>query len=225
MKNTRFNILSWAWTRLKATAALDKNEYRWLLVTFWMTTCIALIVGALGIPTGIGGKALFLDILAAIALGSISYIIIIPITAALLSFLYLPVPRLATAGLLLSGTVSVYVLIESNSGTLFSFIAGMSYCIVCIAIGYFGHKLYRTMSLRFNLLLLLCLFLIGGSLYAWFQHNAAYWEEDTELSSAVDSAASFDVSFTHMEVGQTHNGKSLQIKLMSKRRPLMHLSL
>src|SRR5699024_7890636 len=54
---------------------------------------------------------------------------------------------------------------------------------------------YHYLSLRSNILLLICLFMLAGSFYAWFQHKFPFSEKAGAPSSKVDSSASFDVSF------------------------------
>ncbi|HLR53822.1 MAG TPA: hypothetical protein VK078_03770 [Pseudogracilibacillus sp.] len=195
MKNSKFNLLHWGWVRLKKTNARDKKRYLWLLITCLIITNSALITAALGVPTGVDGISVAWNVLAAIAIATIGYITIVLLSGAIFSFLYLPVPRLTTAGILLANSISVYVLIESDSGTLFSFITGIGYSIFLIAIGYIIKKLYHYLSLRSNILLLICLFVAAGSSYAWFQHKFPFSEKEGAPSSKVDSSASFDVSF------------------------------
>src|SRR5699024_6520929 len=107
---------------VKKTNARDKKRYLWLLITCLIITNSALITAALGVPTGVDGISVAWNVLAAIAIATIGYITIVLLSGAIFSFLYLPVPRLTTAGILLANSISVYVLIESDSGTLFSFI-------------------------------------------------------------------------------------------------------
>lgn len=195
MKNSKFNLFHWVWKRMKETNAHDKKRHLWLLITCLIITNGALITAALGNPTGVGGKVIVGNVLATIAIATLGYIVIVLLAGVILSLLYTPVPRLTTVGVLLANAVSVSVLIESDSGTLFSFIIGIGYSIFLIAIGYIIKKLYHYLSLRVNILLLICFLMAAGSLYAWSQHKIPFFEEESTSSSDVDSSTSFDVSF------------------------------
>src|SRR5699024_5079048 len=114
MKNSKFNLLHWGWVRLKKTNAHDKKRDLWLLITCLIITNSALITAALGVPTGVDGISVAWNVLAAIAIATIGYITIVLLAGAIFSFLYLPVPRLTTAGILLAHALIVYVLLESD---------------------------------------------------------------------------------------------------------------
>ncbi|HLQ97014.1 MAG TPA: hypothetical protein VK108_11690 [Pseudogracilibacillus sp.] len=195
MKNKKFNLLHWVWNRLKATIDYDKKEYLWFFITCWFFASTALIIGARGIPTGVDTIAILLDILKALVLGSIGYVITLFVLGALLSFFYLPVPRLAVAAVLYMASISVYILYESDSGISFSFIAGLSYSVVAIVIGYGCYSLYKHLPLQLNMALLIFLVVLGGGFYAWSQYSTSITGEDHALSSKFDSSAAFDIAF------------------------------
>src|SRR5699024_10800789 len=131
-------------------------------ITCWFFASTALIIGARRIPTDVDTIAILLDILKALVLGSIGYVITLFVLGALLSFFYLPVPRLAVAAVLYMASISVYILYESDSGISFSFIAGLSSSVVAIVIGYGCHSLYKHLPLKLNMALLIFLVVLGG---------------------------------------------------------------
>src|SRR5699024_12685885 len=99
------------------------------------TTFLAIIV-AVSNPAGTTLFSHLLNMGKMIAINGILFVSWTFIVGALLSFIYLPVPRLflASFGYLFTATVTILIIVLS--GTLFSILIGMIYSLFTLGIGF-----------------------------------------------------------------------------------------
>lgn len=95
------------------------------------------IVFTIGNPTGVGFFSHFTNIGKVLVINGVLIVMWTFLMSAILSFLYIPLPRILLASLSYTIFASIFVLIYEDSGILFSIIIGISYSLLSFLITLF----------------------------------------------------------------------------------------
>jgi len=163
MMNRVKSFFKWMNERLEKIPEYDRNIYSWV-ISFALVTSLSAAIYALGNPTKDVFYAHFLNIgkyvlLNLILLGAITYVL-----AALLSFLYLQMPRVAFAAFVYTVGVNIIILNAENSGEFFSIVVGFGYSVLAgmfIALGILFFKYKKRIPVAFILVILFTGLFIG----------------------------------------------------------------
>ncbi|MCQ6560787.1 poly(ethylene terephthalate) hydrolase family protein [Paenibacillus mendelii] len=124
--NVRANVRSglhrfWDWLVVRMQTMLDNDTPFWRHATIgvWTAYAAALIITALGMPTGL---SIMFDTFTAALLGTLAMVIGAGAAAFLLSLIYVPVPRFFAGSLIYTGFVLYIILYYADMGWLVSVI-------------------------------------------------------------------------------------------------------
>src|SRR5699024_12018062 len=93
------------------------------------------------------------------------------VVAIVLSLLYIPLPRLGLSSFIYVSTLVVIILIEDDTGTLFSFVAGIGYSVIAVLIGYLIIQIIRRKTVRYIVLVFAVGGIIVGGVYTIINKN------------------------------------------------------
>src|SRR5699024_12739323 len=129
--------------RLRSTLEHDRLHELWFIVICWISSAAAAIVVSIGTPTGVGLWSRVWDISMAVGLNSAGFAVFTIVVSIVLSLIYMPLPRLGLSSFIYVSTLVVIILIEDDTGTLFSFVAGIGYSVIAVFIGYLIIQMIR----------------------------------------------------------------------------------
>lgn len=125
----------WLIGRLACIPERDRYLSVCLMIAFFIATMMTAIVVAIGNPTGASLYSHVINISKAMAINGLAYLVWTAVIGALLSFMFVPLPRLFLGSLSYTICSSILVLQESSSGKLFSYIVGIGYSLIAIVLG------------------------------------------------------------------------------------------
>ena len=174
MNNRLQMIFRWFKYRLKSTMEHDRLKQIWFIIVCWISSTAAAIVVSIGNPTGAGLSSCVWDILKAIGLNIVGFAVFTIVVAIVLSLLYIPLPRLGLSSFIYVSTLVVIILIEDDTGTLFSFVAGIGYSVIAVLIGYLIIQIIRRKTVRYIVLVFAVGGLIVGGVYTIINKNTCH---------------------------------------------------
>lgn len=148
MNNRLIYMFRWFKQRLKRTAERDQVNSILLLIVFWLFSSAVAVVIAIGNPTGASVWSRVSDMVKAVGINSLGFAVLTVVMAALLSLMYIPLPRLVSASFLYVGTLTVVTLHLDENGVLFSYLIGIGYSVIALFIGILIIGLIRIKQLR-----------------------------------------------------------------------------
>ncbi|GGM26195.1 hypothetical protein GCM10011351_09790 [Paraliobacillus quinghaiensis] len=134
MRNFFVKVGQWLCRRLVRTPERDRIIATWFIIGLFMATTIASIIEALGNPTGVGFVSRYMDIWKAVSINGLYFLLWTVIIGVFLSLIYLPLPRLFLGSISYAIYSSIVMLLNENSGEVFSYIVGVSYSIVSLLV-------------------------------------------------------------------------------------------
>src|SRR5690625_3461927 len=176
-------VKQWLVSRLRRVPERDHHFTSWFLLSFLMATTFLAIIVAVSNPAGTTLFSHLLNMGKMIAINGILFVSWTFIVGALLSFLYLPVPRLFLASFGYLFTATVTILIIAQSGTLFSILIGMLYSLFALGIGFLFILLAHRNVRKQTKSALIMIPLILGAGYLFFNQ----WTiQQTEIPAIAD---------------------------------------
>lgn len=106
-------IASWLRQRLTGTYALDTGVSRFIVVSMWLFSCLAVAVAAVGMPTGFG---VTFDVVTGMALNTVALAIASAGIGGVLALLGLGIPRFMAGSFIYTGVLVYFVLYFSEFG-------------------------------------------------------------------------------------------------------------
>src|SRR5699024_6877687 len=94
------------------------------------------IITAIGLPTGPGFYSRLLDVLLAISLNVLGFVLFVAIISIFLSLLFIPLPRLLVSAIIYNGLVFGIIVYEANAGMRFSIFMGVITTSLSLGLGY-----------------------------------------------------------------------------------------
>ncbi|WP_407271277.1 alpha/beta hydrolase family protein [Radiobacillus sp. PE A8.2] len=182
------NILLWFFNRLSRIPDRDRSYVVYLMSAFLMATMVASALHALGNPTGSTLLIQVTDIGKALAVNCFWFVVWTTGISALLSLIYIPVPRLFLASFGYCIYASVKILLDDSSGTLFSYVMGAIYSIAALCVGLFLIGLFhKGMNQRVRVLItMLSAAYMFSFMYVFFDYTE---NKSDQLAVAADDTA------------------------------------
>ena len=171
MNNRLQMIFRWFKYRLKSTMEHDRLKQIWFIIICWISSTAAAIVVSIGNPTGVGLWSRVWDISKAVGLNSAGFAVFTIVVSIVLSLIYMPLPRLGLSSFIYVSTLVVIILIEDDTGTLFSFVAGIGYSVIAVFIGYLIIQMIRRKAVRYIVLVVLIGGIVVGGVYTLIDKN------------------------------------------------------
>ena len=165
MKHVMSSIASWIRSRITRLPERDGIKTFWIIFVCWLASMAAAVVVALGNPTGATAMSRAMDIGKALGLNLLAFVVITLAVAIIFSFIYIPIPRLAAGSFIYTGMLSVIILYKANSGTVFSYVAGIGYALMALIFGFIIMLLIRSRRARFIIGTLVIVAGVVGGLY------------------------------------------------------------
>lgn len=156
----------WMNDKLESIPERDRNAREWILGLL-IVTSISASIYALGNPIKDAALYHFLNISKWVLVNAALFSSITYVLAALFSFINLPLPRLALAGVIYTIIANTTILKAENSGTFFSYTIGPAYSLVTagiIALAILLFKYKRRVAASMIILLLFIGFFVGKKL-------------------------------------------------------------
>ncbi|GGA71264.1 alpha/beta hydrolase family protein [Ornithinibacillus halotolerans] len=166
LRNFLSKLGHWLLQRIRLIPDKDRKNTKWFMLSFYITSLFVAIIYAIGNPTGVSLFAHVTNIGKLVLLHGITYCIWTLIISAILSFLYIPFPRLLLSSFSYLMFASVIVFIIEDSGVVFAFTFGISYSLLCLL---FTLLLLLLFKKRFIMNLVIFSLLIVSS-YLVFEH-------------------------------------------------------
>src|SRR5699024_4527236 len=120
MNNRLQMIFRWFKYRLKSTMEHDRLIQIWFIIICWISSTAAAIVVSIGNPTGVVLWWRVWDISKAVGLNSAVFAVFTIVVSIVLSLIYMPLSRLGLSRFIYVCTLVVIILIEDDTGTVFS---------------------------------------------------------------------------------------------------------
>ncbi|WNF35088.1 alpha/beta hydrolase [Bacillaceae bacterium IKA-2] len=124
-------IFPWLKGRINKTATNDA-KLKTMILTLWLMTLIAASIASLAMPTGFG---VYVDLFMFLFLNTVLFFLTTALIGYLLTLLYVPLPRLFVGSIVYTTILTYYILVEANSGVLFSWIFTAVYLLVGLCLG------------------------------------------------------------------------------------------
>lgn len=124
-------IYPWMRDRMNKTPANDA-KLKIMMLSLWLMTFIAVSITSFAIPTGFG---VYLDLFIFLTLNTVLFLITTALIGFLLSLFYIPLPRLFVGSLTYTSSLTYFILVEANLGSLFSSIITGVYVISGLCLG------------------------------------------------------------------------------------------
>lgn len=163
-------VVRWIVKRLSRIPERDHNYTVWLIFICWIASTTAFIIQAIGNPTGATLFSHVTNIGKAVAVNGFYFLVWTIVISALFSFIYLPLPRLFLGSFSYVIFSSVFILLDENSGTLFSYIVGIGYSLIAMLIGLFFILLFRKKMRGIIAFAAFASILVVSSIYLFFDN-------------------------------------------------------
>ncbi|WP_138418749.1 alpha/beta hydrolase family protein [Aquibacillus sediminis] len=193
-------LVRWIWTRLLTIHERDGNYGKWFMIGFLIVTMTASVIQAVGHPTGATLHAHLTNIAREVSTNGMYFVIWTTGVGALLSFLYIPLPRLFVGSFSYTIYLSATLLIEEESGTLFSYIVGVGYSIVTIVVVLCFIVLFRKKNRSVKISILTGILFLT-SMYVVLSDNDNETTSDLESISEENPAQKGDFPYTFFSYG------------------------
>ncbi|RKL68824.1 alpha/beta hydrolase [Salipaludibacillus neizhouensis] len=131
-KNKLKRISLWMKSRIQRTFEYDTYFWRMTTIGVWISVIVSGILAGLGNPTGIGT---LIDLIIYFIINNFVFMIAAVVLATLLSFMYVPVPRLLLGSLVYAGGLVYFILDAQSLSPLFSVVIGFSFPVVGMILG------------------------------------------------------------------------------------------
>lgn len=144
----------WFVERLIHIPERDRKFTLWMMIALGIATTASATIYALGNPVGASFSSHALNIGKMVSINALLFLVWTIIAGTLFSFIYLPLPRLLMASLSYTIASSIYILLNENTGKLFSYIIGVGYSLVVMIIGlivfmFFHRKVHNSIKIAF----------------------------------------------------------------------------
>src|SRR5699024_12603333 len=103
--NRMKKLLNKMYIRVKQTTKRDNQQTLLIDLTAFIIANVIAIITAIGLPTGPGLYSRLLDVLLAISLNVLGFVLLVVIIPIFLSLLFIPLPRLLLTAILYNGLV------------------------------------------------------------------------------------------------------------------------
>lgn len=124
-------VFSWLKDRMNETPAYDAN-FKMMMLSLWLMTSIAVSIGSMAIPTGLG---IHVDLFIFLSLNTVLFLLITTLIGFLLSLFYIPLPRLFIGSLAYTIYLTYFILVEANLGSMFAWIFTAVYALSGLCLG------------------------------------------------------------------------------------------
>src|SRR5699024_1220512 len=118
-------LLSKRDVRRKQTTKRDNQQTLLNVLSAFTIEKVSAIITATGLPTCPGFYSRLLDVLLAIGLNVVGFVLFIAIISIFLSLLFIPLPRLLVSAIIYNGLLFGIILYEANAGMSFSVFIGV----------------------------------------------------------------------------------------------------
>src|SRR5699024_6734587 len=109
----------------KQTTKRDNQQTLLIVLTAFIIANVIAIITTIGLPTGSGYYSRILDVLLAISLNVLGFVLFVAIIFIFLSLLFIPLPRLLVSAIIYNGLLFGIILYEVNAGMSISIFIGV----------------------------------------------------------------------------------------------------
>src|SRR5690625_4056336 len=134
--NRMKKLLNKMYIRVKQTTKRDNQQTLLIVLTAFIIANVIAIITAIGLPTGPGFYSRLLDVLLAISLNVLGFVLFVAIISIFLSLLFIPLPRLLVSAIIYNGLLFGIILYEANAGMSFSIFIGVITTSLSLVLGY-----------------------------------------------------------------------------------------
>ena len=134
--NRMKKLLNKMYIRVKQTTKRDNQQTLLIVLTAFIIANVIAIITAIGLPTGPGFYSRLLDVLLAISLNVLGFVLFVAIISIFLSLLFIPLPRLLVSAIIYNGLLFGIILYEANAGMSFSIFIGVITTSLSLGLGY-----------------------------------------------------------------------------------------
>src|SRR5699024_958432 len=114
LMNRMKKILNKMYIRVKQTTKRDNQQTILIDLTAFIIANVIAIITAIGLPTGPEFYSSLLDVLLAISLNVLGFVLFVAIISIFLSLLFIPLPRLLVSAIIYNGLLFGIILYEAN---------------------------------------------------------------------------------------------------------------
>src|SRR5690625_2183809 len=114
--NRMKKLLNKVYVRIKQTTKRDNQQTLLIVLTAFIIANVIAIITAIGLATGPGFYSRLLDVLLAIGLNVLGFVLFVAIISIFLSLLFIPLPRLLVSAIIYNGLLFGIILYEANAG-------------------------------------------------------------------------------------------------------------
>ncbi|QMV41812.1 alpha/beta hydrolase family protein [Cohnella cholangitidis] len=188
-------IASWLRQRLTGTYALDTGVSRFIVVSMWLFSCLAVAVAAVGMPTGFG---VTFDVVTGMALNTVALAIASAGIGGVLALLGLGIPRFTAGSFIYTGVLVYFVLYFSEFGWKGALIYSTACTFVVAALGALTGAIgrLRPTNRKAALVSLAALIVVAGYALAGFPRllpSMSNSQADEDRADGADYAKSNEV--------------------------------
>src|SRR5699024_9844208 len=114
LMNRMKKLLNKMYIRVKQTTKRDNQQTLLIVLTAFIIANVIAIITLIGLPTGHGFYSRLLDVLLAIRLNVLGFVLFVAIISIFLSLLFIPLPRLLVSAIIYNGLLFGIILYEAN---------------------------------------------------------------------------------------------------------------
>src|SRR5699024_8366615 len=127
----------------------DRLKQIWFIIICWISSTAAAIVVLIVNPIWVRLCSRVWDISKAVRLNRAGFAVFTIVVSIVLSLIYMPLRLLGLSSFIYVSTLFVIILIEDDTGSLFSFVAGIGYSVIAVFIGYLIIQMIRRKAVRY----------------------------------------------------------------------------